>query len=37
MRADYDFVPDATHLLPLERPEACAASIREFLERNELV
>ena len=37
MRADYDFIPDATHLLPLERPEACAASIREFLERHELV
>ena len=36
MRADYDFIPDATHLLPLERPETCAALVREFLERHEL-
>ena len=28
---DYDFVPDATHLLQLEEPEECAALLREFL------
>ena len=28
---DYDFLPDATHFLPLEQPEACAAALREFL------
>ncbi len=29
---DYDFLPDATHLLQLEMPEQCAAMVREFLE-----
>lgn len=28
---DYDFLPDATHFLHLEQPEACAAILREFL------
>ncbi len=28
---DYDFVPDASHLLQLEQPEQCAAMLREFL------
>ena len=37
MRVDYDFIPDATHLLPLEKPEACAALVREFLARHKLV
>lgn len=32
MTLDYDFLPDATHLLQLEKPEACAAMVREFLE-----
>ncbi len=27
----YDFLPDATHFLPLEKPEECAAVLREFL------
>ena len=27
----YDFVPDATHFLPIEQPEECAAVLREFL------
>lgn len=27
----YDFVPDATHFLLLEKPEECAALLREFL------
>ena len=34
-RVDYDFIPDATHLLQLERPQACVAATREFLERHE--
>ena len=29
---NYDFLPDATHLLQLEQPEECAALVREFLE-----
>ena len=28
---DYDFLPDATHFLQLEQPEACAAALRQFL------
>ena len=28
---DYDFVPEATHLLQLEEPKECAAMLREFL------
>ena len=31
MEVDYDFLPDATHFLPLESPEECAARLREFL------
>ena len=27
----YDFLPDATHFLPLEQPEECAKALREFL------
>ena len=34
---DYDFVPEATHLLPLEKPEECVALIREFLESHGLL
>ena len=30
MTVDYDFIPEATHFLPLENPEACAAATREF-------
>ena len=33
---DYDFIPETTHLLPLEKPEECAALTREFLERHGL-
>ena len=29
---DYDFVPDATHFLQLEKPAECAAILRAFLE-----
>ena len=28
----YDFIPDATHFLQLERPEECAELLREFIE-----
>ena len=30
LTVDYDFIPETTHFLPLENPEACAAAIREF-------
>ena len=30
---DYDFVPEASHFLQLEKPEECAAMLRAFLER----
>ena len=36
MNVDYDFIPEATHLLPLERPEECAAAVREFLKQLEV-
>ena len=29
---NYDFVPDTTHFLQLEKPEACAAVAIDFLE-----
>ncbi len=32
LTVDYDFLPDATHLLQLEQPRACASALREFLE-----
>ena len=35
-RVDYDFIPDSTHLLQLEKPRECAAAVREFLKRHEL-
>ena len=28
---DYDFLPEATHFLPLEKPEECARATREFV------
>ena len=33
---DYDFIPETTHLLQLEKPEECAALTREFLQRHGL-
>lgn len=36
MKVDYDFIPEATHLLQLEQPEECAATVREFLKGHEL-
>ncbi len=32
LSVDYDFLPDATHLLQLEHPEECVAKMREFIE-----
>ena len=31
---DYDYLPDLTHLLPLEAPETCAAITLEFMQRH---
>ena len=36
MNVDYDFIPEATHLLQLEKPEECAQVVREFLDSNDL-
>ncbi len=33
---DYDFIPEATHFLQLEKPAECVAVTREFLERQGL-
>ena len=30
---DYDFIPETTHLLQLEKPEECVAATRAFLQR----
>ena len=30
---DYDFLPDATHYLQLEKPAECAAALREYLDQ----
>ena len=32
LSVDYDFLPDATHFLQLEKPAECAAMLREFLD-----
>ena len=32
LTVEYDFLPEATHLIQLEKPEECAASVRGFLE-----
>ena len=37
MTVDYDFLPETTHFLQLERPEECVAEVREFLEQNSLL
>ena len=31
LTVDYDFIPEATHFLPLEKPEECVDAIREFM------
>ena len=32
MQVDYDFIPEATHLMQMENPEECAARLREFID-----
>lgn len=34
---DYDFVPDSTHFLQIEKPKECVATMREFLEEHNLL
>lgn len=31
LNVDYDFLPEATHFLQLEKPRECAAALREYL------
>lgn len=31
LSVDYDFLPDATHFLPLEQPETCAEMVSDFV------
>ncbi len=37
LTVDYDFVPEATHLLQLEKPAKCVGMVRKFLEINRLL
>lgn len=37
MACSYDFIPDATHMLFLEKPEECATRLVEFLDDSGLV
>ena len=32
MQVDYDFVPEATHLMQVEKPEDCVSLLREFID-----
>ena len=34
---EYDFLPETTHYLQLEKPEECVAEVREFLQQNGLL
>ena len=36
LTVDYDFLPEATHLLQLEQPEECVVELREFIKLNSL-
>ena len=36
-KVDYDFVPDATHMLQLEEPEACVVLMLDFLMETSLI
>ena len=36
LSVEYDFLPEATHLLQLEQPEECVALLREFLDQKGL-
>ncbi|MCY3769238.1 MAG: alpha/beta hydrolase [Gammaproteobacteria bacterium] len=37
LHVDYDFLPEATHLLQLEQPEECVRVMRDFLESHHLL
>lgn len=37
LTVDYDFVPETTHFLQLEKPEECVEMVREFLEISDLL
>ena len=37
VRVDYDYIPETTHLLQFEEPEACAAIVLEFIEEHGFV
>ena len=32
LSVDYDFLPDATHFLPLEKPQDCVELVRDYIE-----
>ncbi len=34
---DYDFIPETTHFLQLEKPEECVVTMREYLEEKRLI
>ena len=36
LSVDYDFLPDTTHLMQLEQPEECVATMRDFIEQEAL-
>ena len=36
IHVDYDFIPETSHLLMLEKPQECAALTLEFLENLEI-
>ncbi len=36
LKVDYDFIPETTHFLQLEKPEECVAAVREFLDSSDL-
>ena len=37
LTVEYDFLPDSTHFLQLEKPEECASTMLEFLESIEFI
>ena len=37
MTVEYDFLPETTHFLQLEKPAECVAVVREFVEQNGLL
>ena len=37
LEVDYDFLPDTTHFLQLEKPEECVATMRDFLNQQDFL